>query len=119
MVFASAGLPRPYGHEGYAATNHSRKYASIIDKSWSSQEDIDRSLAKIAQIDAGGNGQHPLILIGWSNFPATRASLGHPLLAVANHGAADDDGARWLHGWASTSEKGFFGVGARGHESAE
>lgn len=115
VVFASAGLPRPDGPEGYAAKNDAKNYANIVTKSWSSQQEIERSLVEIDHIDTGGMGNHPLFSIDWQEFPNTRASLGHPLLAVAYHGADDDN--RWLHGWASTSEKAFFGK--RDYESIE
>ena len=114
VVFASAGLPRPDGPEGYADKNSPPRYASIVSKAWNSLENIFRSLAMVDQIDGEGSGQHPLILVGWSDFPSTRTSLGHPLLALANHGAGTNDGARWLHGWASTSEKAFFEAMASG-----
>ena len=110
VVFASAGLPRPGWSEYYAAKNGPPKYASIVVKSWSSQDEIFRSLAKIARVDTQGAGNHPLFAIKWSEFPTTRTSLGHLLLAVANHGAGEHDSSRWLKGWANTSEKAFFGV---------
>ena len=117
VVFASAGLPRPDGPEGYAQKNDTNKYANIVKKSWGSQQEIERSLVEIDHIDTGGMGNHPLFSIEWQEFPTTRTSLGHPLLAVAYHGADQDDDNRWLHGWASTSEKAFFGK--RDHEPLE
>ena len=108
-VFASAGLPRPGGPEGYTDRNDPKKYTEIVAKSWSSQEEIKRSLIEIDLIDTGGSRNHPLLSIAWREFPSTRASHGHPLLAVAYHGADQDDGDGWLHGWASTSEAAFFG----------
>ena len=107
-VFASAGLPRPMGSESYAERNDAAKYTSIVTKSWSSQQEIARSLVEIDLIDTGGAGTHPLSLLEWQEFPSTRANLGHPLLAAAYHSADKGDGFRWLHGWASTSEKAFF-----------
>ena len=108
VVFASAGLPRPVGPKSYAERNDATKYASIVAKSWSSQQEIARSLVEIDLVDTGGAGTHPLSSLEWQEFPSTRANLGHPLLAAAYHGADRDDGYCWLHGWASTSEKAFF-----------
>ena len=108
VVFASAGLPKPDGPNSFAARNDSKIYARIVTKSWSSQQEIDRSLDEIDQIDSEGTRSHPLLSIGWQNFPNTRTNLGHPLLAVAYHGSDNDDEYIWFHGWASTSENAFF-----------
>ena len=107
-VFASAGLPRPDGVEYYAVKNSYKKYARIISKSWSSQQEIERALVEIDRVDTGGAGNHPLFSVGWLEFASTRTVLGHQLLAVAYHCDGADDFHRWLDGWASTSEKAFF-----------
>lgn len=110
IVFASAGLPRPDGLAYYVGANGPPAYANIVSKFWSSQSEIERSLVEIDRVDREGHGTHPLLSIDWTSFPSTRVNLGHPLLAVAYHGVDEDDVSNWLGGWASTSEKAFFGA---------
>ena len=108
VVFLSAGLPQPTNTKFYVDKNGPSTYSKVVYAQWSSQENIARSLVEIDQVESGGSGNHPLLSVGWTDYPSTRATLGHPLLSVAYHGAERGDGYSWLHGWASTTERSFF-----------
>ena len=68
-VFASAGLPRPSGSEGYADRNDPRRYVGIVKNSWSSQEEIERSLVEVDLIDTGGRVQSSAALDRMAGLP--------------------------------------------------
>lgn len=105
VVFASAGLPRPKSREGYAAHHKPSDYAKIVQQGWSEIDDIELSLLGVQERD-GESEDHPLAKQDWSSFVASRASLGHGLLALAFHG--HQRGTERLDAWAGTSESAFF-----------
>jgi hypothetical protein len=111
LVFASAGLPRPKSKEGFASNHGPSDYAKIVQQGWSETDDIELSLLGVQESDGGGE-EHPLAKLDWSSFVATRASLGHGLLALAFHGKSR--GQERLDAWAGTSEAAFFDKSQKG-----
>ncbi|KIC30729.1 ATP-binding protein [Leisingera sp. ANG-M6] len=105
LVFASAGLPRPKSKEGFASNHRPSDYAKIVQQGWSEIDDIELSLLGVQESDGEGE-EHPLAKLDWSGFVASRASLGHGLLALAFHGKSR--GQERLDAWAGTSEAAFF-----------
>lgn len=105
LVFACAGLPRPKAQDGFALNHRPSVYAKIVKDGWSEIDDLELSLLGVQERDEFGEN-HPLLMLNWSTFVASRTTLGHGLLAVAFH--QRKQGQSWLDAWAGTSEHAFF-----------
>lgn len=105
VVFACAGLPRPKSKDGFAANHKPSNYVKVVLDGWSELEDIELSLIGVQERDEDGE-DHLLAKLDWSGFLASKASLGHRLLALAFH--AKEHGLKRLDAWAATSEAAFF-----------
>ncbi len=106
LVYACAGLPRPNRGDSFAPSNDAAKYVKVVAADWANSEKIDLSLIRIQEENGAPDETHPLRALRWQEFVTSRTGYGHPVLAVAFHGSETRE--EWLHGWASTSEKGFF-----------
>ncbi|MBY6117477.1 hypothetical protein KUW09_24970 [Mameliella alba] len=105
VVFACAGLPQPKYKDGFASNHRPAEYAKRVRDGWSEIDDIELSLLGVQERDEGGE-DHLLAKLDWSSFVASRASLGHGLLALAFH--AHQRGTDRIDAWAATSETAFF-----------
>lgn len=105
IAYASAGMPKPSEGSQYDPAHDATAFARRVKDGWSDPEAIERSVVSIDMIDGAGDGSHPMLAHDWDGYPASRANLGHPVLAMSFHGKTLDS---WPDCWLSCSEKGFF-----------